>query len=46
MYLLAFLQVLRIGESLDLCVFMLHAKYFSGSCLTIVDASLELIEVS
>lgn len=25
---------------------MLHAKYFSGSCLTIVDTSLELIEVS
>ena len=25
---------------------MMHAKYFSGSCLTIVDASLELIEVS
>ena len=46
MYLLAFLEVLWVGESLDLCVLVLHLKHFSRPCFTVVDASLELVNVS
>lgn len=46
MDLFTFLQVFRVGESLDFRMLVLHAKHFSGPSLTIGHTPHELINIS